>query len=105
MTGRIRSRYRPLGDIGAFFVLLLGMVLLLLYHTEELGYHWQWYRIPKYFLALSFFEGAYASEIIRAGIVSIPREQWDAAHGLGLSKWGPIARLYCPRQFDGSCPH
>lgn len=36
-------------------------------------------------LALSLFEGAYASEIIRAGIVSIPRGQWEAAYSLGLN--------------------
>ena len=35
-------------------------------------------------LALSLFEGAYASEIIRAGIVSIDKGQWQAAHSLGL---------------------
>ena len=36
-------------------------------------------------LALSLFEGAYASEIFRAGIVSIDRGQWEACHSLGLS--------------------
>lgn len=36
-------------------------------------------------LALSLFEGAYISEIIRAGIVSIHKSQWDAAHTLGLT--------------------
>jgi len=36
-------------------------------------------------LALSLFEGAYASEIFRAGIVSIHKNQWEAAHSLGLS--------------------
>jgi len=36
-------------------------------------------------LALSLFEGAYASEIFRAGIVSIEKGQWEAAHSLGLS--------------------
>ncbi len=36
-------------------------------------------------LALSLFEGAYASEIFRAGILSLPRGQWEAAHSLGLS--------------------
>ncbi len=36
-------------------------------------------------LALSLFEGAYASEIIRAGIVSVPRGQWEAAYSLGLN--------------------
>ena len=37
-------------------------------------------------LALSLFEGAYASEIIRGGIVSIPRGQWEAAASLGLTR-------------------
>lgn len=36
-------------------------------------------------LALSLFEGAYASEIFRAGIVSIGRGQWEAAYSLGMS--------------------
>lgn len=36
-------------------------------------------------LALSLFEGAYATEIIRAGITSIPVGQWEAAKSLGLS--------------------
>lgn len=36
-------------------------------------------------LALSLFEGAYASEIFRAGIVSIHRGQWEAAFSLGLN--------------------
>jgi polar amino acid transport system permease protein len=36
-------------------------------------------------LALTLFEGAYASEIFRAGIVSMHKGQWEAAHSLGLS--------------------
>jgi polar amino acid transport system permease protein len=42
-------------------------------------------RFTSAVLALSLFEGAYASEILRAGIVSIHRGQWEAAHSLGLS--------------------
>ena len=42
-------------------------------------------RLASAVLALSLFEGAYASEIFRAGIVSIARGQWEAAHSLGLS--------------------
>jgi polar amino acid transport system permease protein len=37
-------------------------------------------------LALSLFEGAYASEIFRAGIVSIHKGQWEAAYSLGLGR-------------------
>ena len=36
-------------------------------------------------LALSLFEGAYASEIFRAGILAVPRGQIEAARSLGLS--------------------
>ena len=36
-------------------------------------------------LALSLFEGAYASEIFRSGIMSVEKGQWEACHSLGLS--------------------
>ena len=39
---------------------------------------------PSAIIALSLFEGAYMSEIFRAGILSVPREQWEAAVSLGL---------------------
>jgi len=42
-------------------------------------------RFAAAVLALSLFEGAYISEIIRGGIVSIHKSQWDAAYTLGLS--------------------
>lgn len=41
-------------------------------------------RLPSAVLSLSLFEGAYLSEIIRAGILSISRGQWEAAYSLGL---------------------
>ena len=42
-------------------------------------------RMATAVFALSLFEGAYASEVFRAGIESIGRGQWEAAHSLGLS--------------------
>lgn len=36
-------------------------------------------------LALSLFEGAYASEMIRGAIVSLPRHQWESSYSLGLT--------------------
>lgn len=41
-------------------------------------------RFSSAVLALTLFEGAYASEIIRAGILSIPLGQWEASASLGL---------------------
>jgi len=48
-------------------------------------------------LALSLFEGAYASEIFRAGIVSIARGQWEAAYSLGLSGYQSYRHIILPQ--------
>ena len=37
-------------------------------------------------LALSIFEGAFAGEVVRAGILSVCRGQWEAGASLGLSR-------------------
>lgn len=48
-------------------------------------------------LALSLFEGAYASEIIRAGIISIGRGQWEACYTLGLSRSQSYRHIILPQ--------
>ena len=54
-------------------------------------------RFTSAVLALSLFEGAYASEIFRAGIVSIHRGQWEAAYSLGLSTRDTYMRVVLPQ--------
>ena len=54
-------------------------------------------RLASAILALSLFEGAYASEILRAGILSIGRGQWEAAHSLGLSTYGTYRLVILPQ--------
>lgn len=48
-------------------------------------------------LALSLFEGAYAAEILRAGIVSISRGQWEAAASLGLGRFATYRFVILPQ--------
>jgi polar amino acid transport system permease protein len=48
-------------------------------------------------LTLSLFEGAYASEIFRAGIVSIHREQWEAAFSIGLNTYQTYRLIILPQ--------
>ena len=48
-------------------------------------------------LALSLFEGAYASEIFRAGIVSIHRGQWEAASSIGLNVYQTYRFIVLPQ--------
>ncbi len=54
-------------------------------------------RFTAAVLALALFEGAYASEIFRAGIVSIDRGQWEAAHSLGLSRYATYRHVILPQ--------
>jgi polar amino acid transport system permease protein len=48
-------------------------------------------------MALSLFEGAYISEMIRAGIVSIHRGQWEGAYSLGLSLFHTYRYIIIPQ--------
>ena len=53
---------------------------------------------------LAIFEGAYIAEIIRAGIQSIDRGQWEAAHSLGLNYYQTMARIIMPQTFRRMLP-
>jgi len=52
---------------------------------------------PAALLSLSIYAGAYAAEIIRAGIEAVPPGQTEAARSLGLSR-GLTLRLVVLRQ-------
>lgn len=55
-------------------------------------------------LALSLFEGAYAAEIFRAGILSIHKGQWEAAHGLGLNELQTYRLIVLPQAIRRMLP-
>ena len=48
-------------------------------------------------LALSLNEGAYMSEIVRAGIISVPEGQTEAAQSLGLSRIQTLRLIVLPQ--------
>ena len=48
-------------------------------------------------LTLAIFEGAYITEIVRSGIQSVEKGQWEAADALGLSKFQRMRRIILPQ--------
>jgi polar amino acid transport system permease protein len=54
-------------------------------------------RFASAVAALCVFEGAYVSEIFRAGIVSLHKGQWEAAHSLGLNTFNTYRDVILPQ--------
>ncbi|ACV67775.1 amino acid ABC transporter permease [Desulfohalobium retbaense] len=48
-------------------------------------------------VTLALYEGAYITEIVRSGIQSIERGQWEAAYALGLSKFEQLRYVILPQ--------
>ena len=59
---------------------------------------------PSAVIGFSLNVGAYASEIIRAAIVSIPKGQWEAAYSLGMNYPQALKRVVLPQASRVSLP-
>jgi len=55
-------------------------------------------------LTLAIFEGAYITEIVRSGIQSINRGQWEASYALGLSRWQQMRDVILPQAYQRILP-
>ena len=47
-------------------------------------------------ITLAIFEGAYITEIVRAGVQSIEKGIWEASYALGLSRWQLMRTVILP---------
>ena len=184
---------RVILDVGKFLIAIAILVFLIVKGTTTLGYHWQWYRVPRYLfsitdrgfvvgplvqglmitfritvvsmvlaftfglvavlmrlsrsfsahavsrtylelirntplliqlfflyfvispivgigayasavLALSLFEGAYMSEIFRAGILAVPKGQWEAGLSSGLNTYELYRLVILPQAIRNILP-
>ncbi len=48
-------------------------------------------------LTLGIYEGAYITEIVRGGLQSIDKKQWEASYALGLSWWQQMVHVIFPQ--------
>jgi len=55
-------------------------------------------------LTLALIEGAYMAEIVRAGVQSMEKGQWDAAYALGLSRRQTLTQVILPQAFRRMLP-
>ncbi|HEY2421393.1 MAG TPA: amino acid ABC transporter permease [Neobacillus sp.] len=81
---------------------LLVQLFIIFYGLPNLGI-----TIDSYVAAIIGFSlnvGAYASEIIRAAIISTPKGQWEAAYSIGMSYWQALRRIILPQAARVSIP-
>jgi L-cystine transport system permease protein len=59
---------------------------------------------PSAIIGFSLNVGAYASEIIRAAVLSIPKGQWEAGYSIGMSSRQVLRRIIFPQATRVSIP-
>lgn len=103
-----KSGIRLLRAIAYFYVWLfrstplLVQLFIIFYGLPNLGV-----ELPSFIAAVITFglnTGAYASETIRASILSVPHDQWDAAYSLGMTERNVLWRIIFPQAFRIALP-
>lgn len=60
--------------------------------------------LPAAVIGFSLNVGAYASEVIRSAILSIPKGQWEAAYSMGMVRSQALRRIILPQATRVSIP-
>ncbi|MFC4713148.1 amino acid ABC transporter permease [Planococcus dechangensis] len=102
------STVRPLQWIARVYVSiirgtpLLVQLFILFYGLPTVGITID--PFPAAVIGFSLNVGAYASEVIRAAILSIPKGQWEAADTIGMSYSQTLRRVILPQASRVSVP-
>ncbi|MGV3002262.1 amino acid ABC transporter permease [Vibrio sp. E150_018] len=61
-------------------------------------------RFSTAVLALALFQGAYTAEVLRSGLMSIDKGQFEASRTLGLSSWHTYLYVIMPQAVKATLP-
>lgn len=64
----------------------------------------EFYTVLAGAAALALNEGAYITEIIRAGILSVDKGQWEAAESIGMTSYQKMRYIILPQAFKRMIP-
>jgi polar amino acid transport system permease protein len=102
------SKFKPFSLFANFYIWtlrgtpLLVQLFLVYFGLPQIGIELA--PFPAAVLALGINAGAYIAEILRGGILSIPKGQMEAAQSLGLSYPTIMRRIIFPQAFRFSIP-
>ena len=81
---------------------MLVQIFIIFYGLPEVGIKLD--PFPTAIIAFSINTGAYASETIRAAILSIPKGQWEASYSIGMNYYQTFTRTIMPQALRVSVP-
>lgn len=86
------------------FIIFYGIPELGRLVTNNADNQWTLAPVIAAVIGLSLNVGAYASEIIRGGILSIPKGQTEAAYSIGMNYRQTVQRIILPQAIRVSIP-
>lgn len=81
-------------------VLFLASVMIPLFLPADVSLS----KLFRVFVAFSLFSAAYLAEVIRGGLQTIPRGQYEAAEALGLGKMVTLLKIILPQAYVAVLP-
>ncbi len=82
-------------------VLFMASVMLPLFVPEQLSPD----KLLRALIGVAMFASAYMAEVVRGGLIAIPRSQYEAAQALGLSYWRMTGLVILPQALRVALPN
>ena len=82
-------------------VLFMASVMLPLFVPDS----WSPDKLMRALVGVALFSSAYMAEVVRAGLQSMPKGQYEAAHALGLSYWQSLRLIILPQALKVTIPN
>lgn len=96
-----------LGIVRAYVSIIRGtpmlvQICIVFYGLPAMGIYID--KFPAAIIGFSLNTGAYASETIRAAILSVPKGQWEAGFSIGMTYMQTFRRIIAPQAFRVAVP-
>lgn len=82
-------------------VLFMASVMLPLFVPDQ----WSPDKLVRALIGVAMFASAYMAEVVRAGLQSVPRGQYEGAQALGLSYWRMMGLIILPQALRVTIPN
>lgn len=82
-------------------ILFMSSIILPLFFPEGITFD----KLLRALIGITLFQAAYAAEVIRGGLQSIPKGQYEAADAAGLSYWQKMLLVILPQALKVAIPN